>query len=274
MAQPSTDRPAASLWRRAAAAMLDVALLAIPFALLSTVHPALPPLAVVLYGALFEGSARRATPGKHWCGIVVVPAEGGRLTLAHAFVRNAVKYAAPLLAGLTYGASIAIVAAPFAFADHRRGLHDHAGRSRVARVPGHGLSDITVGLLATVVPVLFVAGIVPIVMNPVYEAAARREIAAVIDSTHPQRARIAEFHARTGRLPDTLAEAGIEPPPATLAAMSYGGGIMRLELPRKDAKAAPARLVFTARVREESVAWSCAAEGIRRERLPASCRGD
>jgi hypothetical protein len=149
--------------------------------------------------------------------------------------------------------------APLGFGDHRHALHDRAGRSRVRREPGQGLSDLAVGLLATVVPVLFVAGVLPLVMNPAYETAARREVATAIDSTHPQRARIAEFYAANARLPETLAEAGVEPSPAAVAAMTYGGGIMRLELPSKDRRSPP-RLVFTAQTHSAALAWKCSAE--------------
>lgn len=141
------------------------------------------------------------------------------------------------------------------------------------REPDQGLSDLAVGLLATVVPVLFFAGVLPLVMNPVYETAARREIATAMDSTHPQRARIADFHAANSRLPETLAEAGVEPSPPSVAAMTYGGGIMRLELPSKDPRSPP-RLVFTAHANGAALAWKCRAENIRKERLPVACRED
>lgn len=272
MSQPSPEWPLATVWRRIAAAMIDVVLLAAPFALFSIAHTAVALLAAVLYGALLESSARRATLGKRWCGIVAIPAEGGRLSFGHAFVRNAIKYAAPALAGITYGASMLIVAAPFAVGTRSRGLHDHAARCVVRREPGHGLSQIAVGILATVVPALFVAGVLPIVMNPAYEASARGEIATVIDSTHPQRARIDEFYAKNQRLPETLEEAGTQAPPAALATMSYRSGSMMIDLPRKDARAAAARLVFTAITSGGTVAWKCSAEGIRKERLPAICR--
>jgi uncharacterized RDD family membrane protein YckC len=258
---------AASLVRRIAAAMLDVLIPAIPYALVSMVHTALALLAVVLYGALLESSSRRATPGKHWCGIVAVPVEGGRLSFAQAFVRNAIKYAA---------ASALVVAAPLFVGKRRKGLHDIAAKSEVRREPGQGLSDLAVGLLATVVPVLFAAGVLPLVMNPAYEAAARHEIARAIDSTHPQRARIAEFYAKNGRMPESLEEAGTQAPPDTPVTMSYRAGKMVLELPRKDARGSPARLVFTASANAiaGSLAWKCSAEGIRKERLPAICRED
>jgi hypothetical protein len=144
----------------------------------------------------------------------------------------------------------------------------------VRREPGQGLSDIAVGLLATVVPVLFAAGVLPLVMNPVYEAAARHEISSAIDSTHPQRAKIADFYAKNGRMPESLEEALAQAPPAELATMSYREGNMVLELPRKDARAAPARILFTAHASAGSLGWKCSAEGIRKERLPATCRGD
>jgi uncharacterized RDD family membrane protein YckC len=265
---------AASLPRRMAAAMLDVLILAIPYALLLMVHEALALLAVLLYGALFESSPWRATPGKHWCGIVATAVNGGRLSFAQAFVRNAIKYAAPYFVGITYGASALIVAAPLFVGKRRLGLHDLAAKSEVRREPGHGLSDLAVGLLATVVPVLFAAGVLPLVMNPAYEAAARHEIARAIDSTHPQRARIAEFYAKNVRMPESLDEAGTQAPPDTPVTMSYRPGRMVLELPRKDARGSPARLVFTANAIAGSLAWKCSAEGIRKERLPAICRED
>lgn len=49
-------------------------------------------LPVVLYFALWEASARQATPGKRAMGLVVVSAAGGRLPLLRSLVRTALKF--------------------------------------------------------------------------------------------------------------------------------------------------------------------------------------
>jgi uncharacterized RDD family membrane protein YckC len=273
MPPPARDvPPPASLPRRIAATVVDVVILAVPYVWLSMAHVVLALLAVVLYGAFLESSPRRATLGKRWCGIVVGTFDAAPLTFAPALVRNAVKYGCCYLAGFTYGATLVALAGPFFIRDMRRALHDLAAKSAVSREPGHGLSDIAVGLLSTVVPVLLVAGVLPLVLNPVYEADARREISGVIDSTQPQRAKIAEFHAKVGRLPESLDEAGIETAPPERASMTYHAGVMTLELPRRDAKAQAARLLFTAIPNAGALTWRCRAEGLRKERLPAFCR--
>ncbi len=49
-------------------------------------------LPVILYFALQEGSQRQATLGKRWVGIVVVNAQGQKLSWRQALIRSAIKF--------------------------------------------------------------------------------------------------------------------------------------------------------------------------------------
>jgi uncharacterized RDD family membrane protein YckC len=269
--QTEVEWPLASFPRRVAAAVIDAMILVVPYALLSMVHFALAWLAVPLYGAVMEGSARRATFGKRLCGLEVHPAGGKRITLVGALVRNAVKYAGPLLVAPTYGLSLVVVAAPAVRSRLRQGLHDLAAGSVVRHAPGRGLSQISVGVLATVVPVLFIAGVLPILMNPSYEDASRKEVTRAIEASHPYRMRTAEFYAKNGRLPETLDEIGLAPLSPSIAGFSYRQGRMTLELPQRGSRER-ALLSFTPEPKGAELAWRCTAFGMRKERVPAICR--
>lgn len=265
--------PLATLPRRIAAAVIDVIILVVPYALLSMLHSALAILVLPLYGAVLESSPRRATWGKRLCGLEVRPAGGGRLTFMAALARNVLKYAGPYFAGSTFGLSVVAVAAPLALSKRRQGLHDLAAGSLVRHAPGQGISQLSVGVLATVVPLLFVAGVLPIVMNPAYEDAGRKELNRAIDATHPHRMRTAEFYAKNGKLPETLEEIGLQAPSPELAAFTFRNGRMDIELPRHRSRD-PEQLTFTPQTSAAALTWRCTTVGIRKERLPAMCRSE
>jgi uncharacterized RDD family membrane protein YckC len=265
--------PLATLPRRIAAAVIDALILAVPYALMSMLHFALAWLVVPLYGAVLESSAHRATFGKRLCGLEVRPAEGGRLTFMAALTRNVVKYAGPFLSLATFGLSLAAVAAPLARSKRRQALHDLAAGSLVRRAPGQGLSSPVVGAVATVVPLMFVAGVLPILMNPAYEDTARKEVNRAIDATHPHRMRTAEFYAKNARLPESLEEIGLAPLSPAIATLSFRQGRMRIELPRHLSRDRQ-EMTFTPVTSGTQLTWHCTTVGMRKERVPAICRGD
>lgn len=144
-----------SLWRRLAAGVLDLVVVALLLALLvvllqgpeellrslrlseqeswfwllirpSLVRDAAVPMALG-YGALCEASPLRATLGKLGLGLRVVDTEGRPATPGRAVGRNACKWFS--LAGLGLGF------AWMAFRADRRGWHDLLARTAVARDP-------------------------------------------------------------------------------------------------------------------------------------------
>lgn len=263
--------PLATIPRRIAAAAIDAMILVVPFVLVSLAHPLLAWLVPPLYGAVMESSPRRDTFGKRICGLEVRPAEGGRLTFIAALARNAIKYAGPFFAPPTYGVSLAAVAAPLVRSKLRQALHDHAAKSLVRHAPAQGLSSPVVGAVATVVPLMFVAGVLPILMNPAYEDTARKEVERAIDATHPHRMRTAEFYAKNARLPETLEEIGLATVSPAIAALSYRDGRMTLALPKQLARDRR-EMTFTPIIDGTKLTWHCTTVGMRKERIPAMCR--
>jgi uncharacterized RDD family membrane protein YckC len=73
-------------------------------------------LAQWAYYAGFEASAWRATPGKRWCGLLVVDLDGRQLTLPRATVRFAGEMLSGFLLGIGYWMA--------AFTPRKQGLHD------------------------------------------------------------------------------------------------------------------------------------------------------
>ena len=69
-----------------------------------------------LYHAVFESSARGATPGKMALGIAVTDTEGGRIGFGRAFARNVAKVASYMI--LMIGFLMA------AFTERKQALHD------------------------------------------------------------------------------------------------------------------------------------------------------
>ncbi|MDD4972792.1 MAG: RDD family protein [Bacteriovorax sp.] len=107
-----------SLWRRAAAAIIDgIILSAISTLCLRTVI--LFPFAFILhffYKPIFESSNVRATPGKYLAEISVCRSNGDKLSLKDAYIR----YFASWISGLTLGIGYLIAL----FNDRKQTLHD------------------------------------------------------------------------------------------------------------------------------------------------------
>ncbi len=134
----------AGFWLRVVAVMIDSLILqaviyAIAFCLVSfadiKIAEAVAPLAsvllAILYYALFESSAKGATPGKMAVGIKVVGAVGNRVS----FLRALGRYLAKFISGAILGIGFLMAA----FTEKKQGLHDMiAGtfvvKSRLVRI--------------------------------------------------------------------------------------------------------------------------------------------
>ena len=140
-------RPPA-LWRRAAAALVDAAVLAAVVAVLwpPGAQPPVQGLAGLLvpaaalamfYRVLSEGSRLAATPGKLLLGLRVAQEDGGPVSFATAAVRAWPWWLTGAVAGIApsavpVAAALCLAAlAPIPLSASRRGLHDRMARASV-----------------------------------------------------------------------------------------------------------------------------------------------
>lgn len=107
-----------SLWRRAAAAIIDgIILSAISTLCVRVVF--LFPLAFILhffYKPIFESSPARATPGKYLAEISVCRSNGDRLSLKDAYIRYFSSWLSGIILGLGYFVAL--------FNNKKQTLHD------------------------------------------------------------------------------------------------------------------------------------------------------
>lgn len=104
-------------WRRVAASLIDGLILIIPSLAVGAAIPFIGGFIVqFFYKPIFEASPLKATPGKALMGIVVVNAEGKRITIKQSFIR----YFSSILSGLLlcFGYLMA------AFTARKQTLHD------------------------------------------------------------------------------------------------------------------------------------------------------
>jgi len=107
-----------SLWRRAAAALIDGIILSAISALCMRLL-FLFPFAFILhffYKPIFEASNARATPGKYLAEISVCKSNGDKISLKDAYVR----YFASWISALTFGIGYLVAF----FNDRKQTLHD------------------------------------------------------------------------------------------------------------------------------------------------------
>ncbi len=267
------DWPLATFWRRAAAAVVDHLILVIPFLLLAKFHPALAVVLPVAYGTYFESSPRPATWGKRLCGIEVMTEGAERPRWRRALVRNALKYCGHAFIGSIWGffATTALFA-PAALPAKRQGLHDRAARTVVRHEPKHGISPLLVGVISTVVPLLFVTGLLPLITAPFYADQARRQVSEALAAALPYRAAVESFYARNNRLPDALSDLGMEAPPVSVApSFLFSRGRIVIE---PAGMRQPGTITQTPEPSGATLAWKCAAGGIPNANLPPQCRGE
>lgn len=104
-------------WRRVGASLIDGLILIIPSMAVGVAIPFVGGFVVQLfYKPVFEASPIKATPGKALMGIVVVNAQGGRLTMKQSFIR----YFSSILSGLL----LCIGYLMAAFTARKQTLHD------------------------------------------------------------------------------------------------------------------------------------------------------
>ncbi len=132
-AVPDESYRFAGFWWRAAAILIDVAILTVADGIVSgmlgAVLPAFTWLLVVVinwtYFAQQEASPYRATVGKRVCGLIVVDLEGRQISFARATGRYFAKFLSGLLLNLGF-----VMAA---FTERKQGLHDFMAGTLVLR---------------------------------------------------------------------------------------------------------------------------------------------
>jgi uncharacterized RDD family membrane protein YckC/Tfp pilus assembly major pilin PilA len=267
----------AGFWRRAAAAILDALVLAIPAVIVTLVIPdgvlqrLLNIIVACAYYASFHSSRLQATPGMRAFGIKVTDHGGGRIGLGRAIGR----YFASWLSFLTL---IGFLLA--AFTQKRQALHDMICRTFVVNesaqpdevVTGGGVMPVTTGVW--IVAIIFlvlpaVGGFLAGILIPAYrDYTLRAKVAEVVGASGPlmedvERA-VAEKRAwTTGKVPigsKYSSGANITP---------QGDVVVNLN----DDIARGGRIRFTPSTTSGGVQWTCTGEDIEKKLLPAACRG-
>lgn len=260
--------PYAGFWRRVAATVIDNLILIVPVVLLSLfTFGAGGVAAVLIYGAYFESSEHRATWGKQACGLTVETMNGNKLTFGAAMLRQFLKLLGNLLSFLTW----LIFFVPAAFTTHKQGLHDMAVSSVVRREPGKGIPSWLVGVIAGVVPFVFVGGILAAIAIPAYQDyVSRAKIAGARQEAAPLRAAVEAAYAKNGKLPLDQSELGVsghtDPGRNTIA---YRNGRIEIALSLGSRQG---QLFLTPTGNADRVIWQCSAENIPRPQLPNDCR--
>ena len=262
----TTPWPYAGFWRRVAATVIDQLILIVPFFLLSMFSFGIGGVAAVLiYGAYFESSERRATLGKLACGLTVETMSGEKLAFGTAMLRQFLKLLGNVLSFITW----LIFFVPAAFTAHKQGLHDMAVSSVVRREPGKGIPSWLVGVIAGVVPFVFVGGILAAIAIPAYQDyVSRAKIAGARLEAAPLRAAVEAAYAKNGKLPLDQSELVVSGD-AVRETRAYRNGRIEISL---SVGSRQGQLFLTPTGNADRVIWQCSAENIPRPQLPNDCR--
>lgn len=208
--------------RRFAAALIDVAVVAVILTIIAVLTMSTPShvllaLAVpAFYKALFESSPAAATPGKRLLGLKVVRTDGTPLSLGRALARGCAADLAGLFWGLPY--------LMYVFTPRRQALHDYIADTVVAdarasaadvrayRAAGH---DTPVALVIAIVggfAAIFVIGLLAAIAIPAYQDyTLRAQVAEGITLAQPYEIEVGRLVASGRALEsidsETLAEA-------------------------------------------------------------------
>jgi uncharacterized RDD family membrane protein YckC/Tfp pilus assembly protein PilE len=274
-ASPAADPPIppaesgySGFWRRAAALVIDNFVLLLPLiALAYFVHPFLGLVLVLAYGAYFESSERRATPGKIACGILVTGLEGERITLARAFGRQVLKLLGNLLSVVTW----LVFFVPAAFTKRHQGLHDLIAGTLVRREAGRGIPGWAVGILGGLLPAAFLVGVMAGIAVPAYQDyVVRAHVAEALTAVEPYQRAVEAYFAASKALPRSVRDLGLAVPAApAVKSFAMRDGRIILE---PAAMPIPGVLILAPKANGNILEWTCSADGLRPAMLPARCR--
>ncbi|MEO8101474.1 MAG: RDD family protein [Betaproteobacteria bacterium] len=260
--------PYAGFWRRVAATVIDNLILIIPGVLFGAFTFGVGGVAVWLaYGTYFESSEQRATWGKQACGLTVESVTGERLSVGTALFRQVLKFVGNILSIITW----LIFFVPAAFTARKQGLHDLAVSSVVRHEPGKGIPSLLVGVIAAILPAVFVVGILAAIAIPAYQDFVTR--ARVVEGraqAAPLRAAVEASFASTGKLPLDQSQLGSVNAPEGRANVTYKDG--RIEIAIKGSQRPQGMIYLTPIAEADRITWKCEAENIRPGQLPRDCR--
>jgi uncharacterized RDD family membrane protein YckC/Tfp pilus assembly protein PilE len=264
---PQSAWPYSGFWRRVAASVIDHLILIVPAGILGMFSFGLGGIALLIaYGTYFESSEQRATWGKQACGLTVESLAGERLSVGTALFRQVIKLLGHVLSVISW----LIVFVPAAFTARKQGLHDMAVSSVVRREPGKGIPSWLVGVIAGIVPAIFVVGILAAIAIPAYaDYVMRAKVAEGRMRSAPLQVAVQEAYARTGQLPVDESQLEKGSFPAAGSALSYRNGRIEISL---NTGGRQALLTLTPKVDGNRIRWTCGGEDIRPGQLPADCR--
>lgn len=290
-AEDSGEAIYAGFWRRFSAYWLDAVLVnvvsfAITFSLV-TMQPGFDLAATLLgivlswlYYALMHSSRPQATLGKMAFGIKVTDLEGERISFLRATGRHFAAWVSAIL--LLIGFLMA------AFTERKQALHDQMAGTLVVRkdatpeeaVAGSGTMKITWGVWVMIVllgPLPMWAGVIAGISVPAYQDYLwRSKMVEVVAVGNAATSAVQEFHAKNGRLPATLEEAGFTQPDslyvgATRLAVQGPKVVVGVAPRGMPASVGEGEVLFTADA-AKPVTWTCSPGGIKPRFLPAQCR--
>ncbi|MGZ5032819.1 MAG: RDD family protein [Usitatibacter sp.] len=265
---PPEASPYSGFWRRAAALVIDNFVLLLPLIALSYyVHPLLGVALILAYGAYFEASERRATPGKIACGIVVTGLEGERISFPRALGRQVLKLLGNALSAITW----LVFFLPAMFTRRHQGLHDLIVSTVVRRQPGRGIPDIAVAILGGLLPAVFFVGLLAGIAVPAYQDyVLRSRVGVALGAMEPYQRAVEGYFAAHQNLPRSIQELGLGMPTAPEVksfAMRDGRIIMEPSGFRPTGV-----LILTPKVDGKAIEWMCGSDGLRPAMVPARCR--
>lgn len=265
---PPEASPYSGFWRRAAALVIDNFVLLLPLIAFSYyVHPLLGVALVLAYGAYFEASERRATPGKIACGIVVTGLEGERISFPRALGRQVLKLLGNALSVVTW----LVFFLPAMFTQRHQGLHDLIVSTVVRRQPGRGIPDIAVAILGGLFPALFFVGLLAAIAVPAYQDyVLRSRVGVALGAMEPYQRAVEGYFAAHQNLPRSIQELGLGMPTAPEVksfAMRDGRIIME-----PSGFSPTGVLILTPKADGKAIEWTCTHDGLRPAMMPARCR--
>ena len=159
---------------------------------------------------------------------------------------------------------------PAAFTARKQGLHDLAISSVVRHEPGKGIPSWLVGVIAAVVPAIFMTGVLAAIAIPAYQDyVTRAKVAEARMQAGPMRAAVEAAFDKTGKLTLDQSELAKINVPVGGASVVYQNG--RIEM-SWSAGTRQNVLYLTPVTEDNRIAWKCSSENIRPNQLPADCR--
>ena len=262
--------PYSGFWRRVAAMVIDNLILIVPTVLLGMFTFGIGSLLVLLaYGTYFESSKRRATWGKQACGLTVESVSGETLSVGAALARQVLKFIGNIFSIVTW----LIFFVPVVFTNKKQGLHDLAVSSVVRHEPGKGIPNWLVGVIACIVPAVFVMGILAAIAIPAYhDYVMRAKVAQGRMAAAPLREAVQAAFAKDGKLPLDESQfdkiSAMTYVPEGNISVAYRNGRIEISLGGNQ----KGMLYLMPSVDAGRVTWKCGAENVRAAQLPVDCR--